>query len=387
MADLDTEAAPEGNTRRETISAMFDAAEAPEPVETVTTPPEPVEAATTDATEAPRTAAEKARDETGRFAKGPKVTVKPTPKPIKAALTAKPATGAASSTAATTAAIVSGTAPGIPGEATATALKPPNSWKPAAREHWAKLPAEVQQEAIRRERETQQALTASDDARKNWGNYQQAIAPYMGMIQAEGGDPISAASTLFRTAAALRTAPPGHKARLVADIVKTYGIDIQLLDQELAGQAPQQTQAPQQGQFRDPRFDQFLQDLEGQKRQRQQAMNQQHAAEVETFGANAEFFDDVRQEMADLLEVSARRGVEMTLENAYSRAVKLHPEVSKVMAQRETAAAATATQATTQRARAAASSVRSRPSGPAPTQAPVGRRAQIDAAFDALNNR
>ncbi len=74
----------------------------------------------------------------------------------------------------------------------------------------------------------------------------------------------------------------------------------------------------------------------------------------------------------------------MSIPEAYSRAVRLHPEVSKVMTQREKAEAATASTATMQRARTASSSVKSRPAGPASTGAPAGRRAQLEAAMDSL---
>lgn len=382
MADLDTEIAAPAEaapSRRDTIEAAF-AASDDAPAEVVM--PEPVEAAPVEKAAdeaAPRTAAEKARDDKGRFQPKPK-----TAKAIAPLATKKSA--AAPTSAASPASIP---APGDqPKPEAAATLKAPASWKPAARERWAALPTEVQQETIRRERETQQALQESSEARKNWGSFQQAVAPYQGMIQAEGSDPVRAAANLFQTAAALRTAPAPAKAQIVANLVRTFGIDIQMLDQALSGQGPQQGQGQPQGQpqqFRDPRFDELMQRLQNGERQRQETMTQQNAREVEEFGSGAEFFDDVRQEMADILEVAARRGVAMSLDDAYNRAVKLHPDVSEVMAQREKAKAATASQATTQRARAAASSVKSRPAGPAPTQTPAGRRGALEAAFDVHN--
>lgn len=387
--DLDTEvAAPEAPaSRREAIEAAFDAAEAPDVAPAEVVIPEPVEAREEAPGEqskdaAARTAAEKARDEKGRFQ----------PKGKAAPAVAKPSTPVAAKrpgAAPVSAAASPGATP--PGEQpkpeAAAGLKPPSSWKPAAREKWASTPPEVQQEAIRRDREVQAALDQSSDARKNWGSFQQAVAPYAGMIQAEGGSPVQAAAALFQTAAALRTAPAHTKAGIVANIVRTYGIDIGMLDQALAGQAPQPSpgQGQGQGQYRDPRVDELMQRIQNGERQRQESMAQQNAREVEDFGSSAEFFDDVRHEMADILEVAARRGVAMSLEDAYSRAVKLHPEVSEVMAQREKAKAATASLATTQRARAAASSVKSRPAGPAPTQTPAGRRGALEAAWDAHN--
>lgn len=382
---LDTEAAPSdpGSSRRDALEAAFEAAEsggegetappapAPEPVYAEPEAPEPAPEAKEE------TAAERrARDEKGRFQTktAEKAAVKPGPAP-------KPA--APSPTPKPTKPLTNGTPPPQAAEQTSTALKPPASWKPAAREQWAKLPPEVQQETVRREREAQQTLQESAEARRNWTSFQQAVAPYEAMVRAEGANPVQAAASLFQTAAALRTAPPAHKAQLIARMVQDYGIDIQMLDQALAGQAP----APQQhapAQYQDPRVDQLMARLQGAEQQRQQSAQQRATQEAQAFAANAEFFEDVRQEMADLMEVAARRGVSLSMEDAYNRAVKLNPEISGVLSQREQAKTATASTATMQRSRAAAASVKSRPAGPASSPAPTGRRGALEAAWDSL---
>jgi predicted metal-dependent phosphoesterase TrpH len=48
-----------------------------------------------------------------------------------------------------------------------------------------------------------------------------------------------------------------------------------------------------------------------------------------------EFFEDVREDMADIIEMAANRGRVLTLPQAYEQACKLHPEVSKIISQRE----------------------------------------------------
>ncbi len=89
----------------------------------------------------------------------------------------------------------------------------------------------------------------------------------------------------------------------MADICRNFGIDINLLDQALAGQAQPPQQAQPQQQFRDPRFDELMSRLQNGERQKQQAASQRAVQEVEEFAATAEFYGDVRQEMADILEV------------------------------------------------------------------------------------
>ncbi len=267
------------------------------------------------------------------------------------------------------------------------AVRAPQSWTPAARERFAALPPEVRQEVMRREKDMTVALQESAGARKFASEFQQVVAPFEGMLRAEGAEPLKAVGELLKTAAALRTAPPAHKAQLVAQLVKSYGIPIDALDAALSGQAIPQGQGQQQGQYFDPRVDQLFSSLEEAKSRRSQAEQRGYRAEVETLAAKSEFFEDVRETVAEVLEVNARRGVAMTLEQAYNRAVQMHPEISEVLRQREGAKSAANAQASTQRARDAASSVRSQPSGPQSAAKPEGLRAELEAAMAAHSVR
>jgi hypothetical protein len=74
----------------------------------------------------------------------------------------------------------------------------------------------------------------------------------------------------------------------------------------------------------------------------------------------AEFYEDVKPLMGKLFQA----GVVKNLKEAYNAAVKLNPETASVLQQREAAKQANAATASTQRARAAASSVKSQPAGP-----------------------
>ncbi|RKH09002.1 hypothetical protein D7X74_30430 [Corallococcus sp. CA047B] len=268
--------------------------------------------------------------------------------------------------------------------------KAPQSWRPAAREKWAALPAEVQQDITRREREMAVAYQESAQHRKLAEGFQRVVSPFAGMIQAEGGDPFKAVGTLLQTAAALRTAPPAHKAQLVANIVKTYGISIEDLDAALAGHAPPPGQQAQQ-QPVDPeamasRIRQEV--IQGMQQQHRSTMGARAQQETEAFLASgeAEFMDDVRDDVADMMELAAKRGVALTLKDAYNRAVLAHPDVSKVLKQREQAQQANAAQASTQRARDATSSIRTTPAAsPAPKDDSV--RGALETAWASASGR
>lgn len=245
------------------------------------------------------------------------------------------------------------------------ASKPPQSWKPHAREKWASLPPEVQEEAVRIDKEVHRVLQESAASRKFYESFEKVLTPYKDIIQ---GEPLAVVGNLFATAKQLQRGSPQDKATLVARIVQDFGVPLEALDAALSGQpaqpGAQQAQAQANpAQYRDPRVDDLLSRLEQGKTARAQRQQQEVQREIEAFRAEAEFFDDVRELAADLMEVSARRGVELSMRDAYNQAVRIHPEVSKVLAGRESAAAANAQQASTQRARVAASSVKTEPTG------------------------
>lgn len=348
------------------------------PVEsTPTATVEPVvQAAETTATEAP-VVAEKARDASGKFAKS------------ETTSTAKP-TVPATTDGATPPSTVSGATLPAEGQPTqAQEIKAPQSWKATVREKWSALPTEVRQEVDRREREMTLAMQDAAPAKKFQEQFRQTIAPFEMMLRAEGADPLAATANLFQTAAALRTAPPGTKAQLIANMVKTFGVPIEALAQAIDGQTPTQ-QGPQQ--HFDP--NQLAQQIKQQimqeaAQQRQQQTLHQSKSEVEKFAAQAEFLDDVRQEMADYIEINDKRGREISLQAAYDWACKQHPEISQVMQRREAAKQTANVQTSTQRSRAAASSVRSHPASGGNSQSASNDsvRASLEASMASLANR
>ena len=267
--------------------------------------------------------------------------------------------------------------------------KAPQSWKPGAREVWSQLPADVRAEVYRREKETQRIVQETAQARQVTeyvSKLQQQFAP---ALQAEGVDALTASANLMNLASRLRFGTPVEKAQLAATIVRNYGVDVNALADALDRLPPgmaQPGQQPQQGMYQDPRVDQLLAQLQGLQQQKQEQVVQKAVEEVETFGGDKEFFEDVREDMADLLEVAARRGIDLSLEQAYERACKMQPDIAKVLEAREAAKRAGNLQGSTQRAKAAASSVRGTPSG-VPSQNPADLRGAIEAAFEQVGGR
>ena len=356
-AAFDSVSESEDEAPEPTVSDIAEAEEAPEPAASAA----PSEDAPAQAGEEKPEAADKSRDEKGRFAAKEAAKAaeakkaKPAKAPEKVAKAPENPDEAEPDPAAEK-------APEAKPEPSAPTVKPPAGWRPAAREHWAKLPAEVQQEVTRREREASHVLEQSAQARRVAQEFERTIRPFEGMIRSEGSNPLRAVDSLLQTAMALRTAPPAHKAQIIAGIVRSYGIPLDALDAALAG-APQgqgqaaqhpayQPQSPQQ--FRDPRLDLLLD-------QQAQALQRSTSSEAEKFAGEHDFFDDVRDDMADIIELGAKRGLDVSYADAYARAIAMNPEIQKVIKQRDAVKSAATAQAATQRAKAAASSVKPNP--------------------------
>ncbi len=331
-----------------------------------TSPPAAEPAPSTPETDT-RTAEERARDDKGRFAeKGKQPAVKPSA--AKGPAGAAPPAGQAQGTPAGV--VPSPSAPA--GEPVHPAIKPPASWTPAAREAFAKAPPEVQREVERREKDMNRALQESAQARQYAAQVRETLAPYEGLARANGMDTTKWVGSIAQTAAVLHMGAPQAKEQILAQLIQAYGIDPAGVARFLTGEAqPQAHQPPQPPQDVGRLVEQALQT-------RIQAATQERIQrEADEFVATApEFLNDVWQEMGLIRQAAANAGRNMTWAQAYDKACQMNEEVSTTLAQRKAAQAARAPQPVTGAARAAASSVRSRPAA-APAAQPKG----IDAAM------
>ena len=268
-------------------------------------------------------------------------------------------------------------------------VKAPVSWKPNVREYWAKLPNEVKLEVQRREREIQQGLAQSADARRFGNDFFNTVRPYETLLRANNMHPLTAVNTLMGNFATLVQGAPQQKASLIAEIITNYGVDIKMLDAMLTGKAVPNANDPNEQILRrvDERIapvTQFLTQQQQQAQQQAQAGQQMANTVVEDFITNNEFAADVRDEMADLLEASARRGRTMTIQQAYKLACDAHPDISKVIAQRSAAKAAGSDM---NRKRAAASSLRPGSPNGNSDASPKDLRGAIYDAWDKVSAR
>lgn len=373
MADPITEAMEKAQAHLDAQAEADTTTESAEPVETTaaeTIDPAPVE---------PKT--DKPRDEAGKFTRAPKP--KAAPKVTKEPAAAAPkgdVHGAAQVAPPAGQGTADGAAPppspAAPSAGPASDLKAPSSWKPAAREAFAKAPREVQEEAIRIDREVRQVMQRSAEATKTAEAVHRTLAPFEGLARANGMDSMSYAGSVLQTAAALHMGAPGQKAAIVAQLIATYGIDTDAVNRALQGQP-----VADQRQAVDPRLEvrRILEE------ERNQAFQSDQARQAQEFEANPpEFYPVVKPIMLRLLRMDRAEGGNMTATQAYEQACELSKEVQTTLSKRQEAERVRTATAATQAAQAATQvSLRSTPAAPVRAK-PKGLDAALSAAREKL---
>ena len=267
--------------------------------------------------------------------------------------------------------------------------KPPVSWTPAAREGWDSIPEPIRQQITKREHEINTALDDGKDNRKRGEQFQGIADKYAQVIAAEGvTDPIQGFEEMMKVMAQLRMGTPQQKAAKIAQFIGGYGVDVGMLDNILAGQptpGPNGAGDPNRS-YIDQQLapvHQLLDKMSAQEKQQNFNRNQSYMTEVIAFKAANEFYSDVQNDMADMVEMAGKRGYNMPLAEAYTKACAMNPEVSKVLADRDaTANLAQGGKVLTSK-RNASSSLMSGQQGGAPATEDMDLRETLAAAWDA----
>lgn len=207
----------------------------------------------------------------------------------------------------------------------------PKAWKADMHEKFAALPPEVQKYIADREDEVYRGFTKLDEDRNFGKSLRETIQPYLPMIAAEKGTPLTAVQTLLNTAYVLRTASPAQKSQMIMQVCRDYGVDVRSLN------APAQATDPNVAALNN-RIAQLEGTLTKQETDRQQAefwKNQQDQEEVNRL--ISEFrsdpvnvhFDALRPYMQALLQ----NNLATDLKDAYEKAMYAHPDVRSTVQQ------------------------------------------------------
>lgn len=273
----------------------------------------------------------------------------------------------------------------------------PKAWKAGTRNHWAALPKEVKDEVLRREKDFTRVFGESGQARQFSSQVMETVRPYEARMRLYNVTPIQAINRLFQVDHILSSAPPTQRAQFMATLIHDYGIDIKELDSALAGEAspdPVQSQLNTLLEQRLAPLNQFLQQQQVQAQQADFHRAQQATSVIDQMAqdtANFPHFEQVREAMADIVDLNAARGRYPTLDVVYKQAVGMDPELGpQALANGVRQAQLTTAQAQhaqAQRAQAASLSVSGSKSTAAPQAINGDLRSAVEAAWAAHSGR
>lgn len=206
--------------------------------------------------------------------------------------------------------------------------KAPTSWSPAVREKWGALPEDVRSEIIRREEASANGVRRLHEEYAPIKRFTEGLAPFIQEAHQNGADPGQYIANVLASERGLRNPDPKQRFSVLLNIAEQYGIPLRDIINQSAGQEVISAPAAPQYAPVDPAIQQQLQEI-----QRFQQETQQNAFrnEIESFRRDKEFFDDVSSIMANLLDSNSAKD----LSDAYDQACWVHPEVRKVLIERE----------------------------------------------------
>lgn len=264
-------------------------------------------------------------------------------------------------------------------------MKPPASWKKDYHDAWLSADPKMREYAYQREEQMRKGVEPLLSKAQFADAMNQALEPYMQTIQGLGLKPEQAVAALAQADYTLRTAPPEQRVQYLYNLASQYGISL-----GQPGQAGQPTAAPSV----DPLVWQLQNELNnvrgevmGWKQQQEMAQNQQLLSEINDFSGKAEYFEEARPTMIQLLQT----GVAETLEDAYDKAIRLDSALFEKVQSAQQAQIVAKQNAEKNRAakaaRAAAVSVRGSTPGTNTAPKAHSRRAMLEEAFDESSAR
>ena len=256
--------------------------------------------------------------------------------------------------------------------------RPPASWKKDYHEAWTTADPKLKEYAWKREEEMRAGVQPLLSKAQYADQMQQAIEPYMNNIRGLGIEAPQAVKALMEADNVLRHGSPQQKQAYFAQLAQQYGInmgDVQTTPVDPNFYAIQNELAQVRG------------EVLNWKQQQENAQNQALLNEINQFQTKAEYFEEARPLMIQLLN----SGVAQDLDDAYQKAIRLDNDLFTKHQQASQGAADQAKRDASNRAakaaRAAAVSVKSSTPGAATSTKAQDRRSLLLEQFDNLNER
>jgi hypothetical protein len=260
--------------------------------------------------------------------------------------------------------------------------RPPSSWKRDYHEVWQTADPRLQEYAYKREEEMRAGIEPLRSKAQFADQMNEAIEPYMNTIRGQNLDAPSAVKALMEADHNLRYSSQEQKMAHFANLARAYGVDLNGVSSQLQNAPIDQNYYAVKNELNNVRGE-----IASFKQQQEQAENQSMLNEINIFANKAEYFEEARPTMIQLLQ----SGVAGTLEEAYEKAIRLNDDLFQQTQQRSQAEAAAQKSLSANRAakaaKAAAVSVKSSTPGTKTTTKAQDRRSMLLEQFDSVNER
>lgn len=217
-----------------------------------------------------------------------------------------------------------------PDDETEQALEAPEHWSADDKEKFAKAPRDIQEWMVDRSKAVDRAITEKTQAlaeeRKELEPIKGLLGQWKGYFDALGQKPDEAVNGLLRADHVLRTGTPERKIEAFKILAREYGIPLTGEQQDAEGgeQNPEVAALKQE-------LAALKNELGGFKTHQEQTELQQTQALIDSFATAKDadgnllhpHFETVKAAMGDLISSAVRRGNEMSLEDAYAKAIRL----------------------------------------------------------------
>ena len=259
--------------------------------------------------------------------------------------------------------------------------RPPASWKKDYHEVWSTADPRLKEYAWQREEEMKKGVEPLLTKAQFADQIQQAIEPYQNNIKSLGIEPTQAIKALMDADNVLRHGSAQQKMQMFATLSQQYGVNLGEIN-NLQQQPVDPTVSMLQNELYNVRNE-----VMSWKQQQEAAQNEALLGEITQFSQKAEFFEEARPTMIQLLN----SGMAQNLDDAYNKALRLDEALSSKLqqstqAQVEAAKRESANKAA-KAARAAAVSVKSSTPGVNTAAKAQDRRSLLAEAIDGLSER
>jgi len=215
--------------------------------------------------------------------------------------------------------------------------KAPSSWTPKAREHWAALPEEARKEILRREEDSIKGIRQIQDQMAPYTQFAQTLEPFIKEAFDNKTDPGQYIGNVMQAERRLRTGTAEERFSSLVEIAEGYGIPLRKIINDAMGQEviphpslnQRQSSIPPEVQKELDEAREFRQKFQTNQQTSQEEANQKA---IDEFRKDKEFFEDVREDMAVLLE----GGRATSLQDAYDKACRMNTDVFTIITERST---------------------------------------------------